>query len=327
MLTDSGSTTETIIVDDLNAAIDHHTNQLAYRLDVIFPADAPREAVLSEPPAVAGGSSSDTTISNRPQTIRLKLAETHDQPHATAGSSDWIVGRAGMEYRDLVPGRLGGRLIASHIRLSAGGPVPDYVHYHKVEFQMIYCHRGRVKVVYEDQGPPFWLEPGDCVLQPPEIRHRVLEAAAGTEVIEIGVPAVHETWVEHEIDLPTGELNPNREFGGQRFVRHIAGEAAWIGSGDDGFVFRDTGIASATDGFADVRIIRSNGLTGRPFLTNYDRELELVVSLEGGLTVRINGTKNHLDEVEAFPIADRAELTINGENGSFLLIKIGSKQS
>lgn len=327
MLTDSGSTTETIIVDDLNAAIDHHTSQLGYRLDVIFPADAPREAVLSEPPAVAGGSISDTTISNRPRTIRLKLAETHDQPHATASSSDWIVGRAGMEYRDLVPGRLGGRLIASHIRLSAGGPVPDYVHYHKVEFQMIYCHRGRVKVVYEDQGPPFWLEPGDCVLQPPEIRHRVLEAAAGTEVIEIGVPAVHETWVEHEIDLPTGELNPSRDFCGQRFVRHIASEAAWIGSGDDGFVSRDTGIAGATDGFADVHIIRSNGPAERPFLIINDRELTLVVSLEGDMSIRSHGTEIRLGEVEAFPVEDRAELKTNGENGYFFLVKIGSTAS
>lgn len=232
-----------------------------------------------------------------------------------------------MEYRDLVPGRLGGRLIASHIRLSAGGPVPDYVHYHKVEFQMIYCHRGRVKVVYEDQGPPFWLEPGDCVLQPPEIRHRVLEAAAGTEVIEIGVPAVHETWVEHEIDLPTGKLNPNRGFSGQRFVRHIASEAAWIGSGEDGFVSRDTGIASATDGFADVRIIRSIGLTERPFLIINDRELTLVVSLEGDMSIRSHGTEIRKREVEAFPVEDRAKLKTNGENGSFLLIKIGSKQS
>jgi quercetin dioxygenase-like cupin family protein len=107
-----------------------------------------------------------------------------------------------MEYRDLIPGRLGGRVAASHIRLPEGGVVPDYVHYHKIGFQMIYCWRGKVKVVYEDFGDPFWLEPGDCVLQPPEIRHRVLENAAGTEVIELSSPAVHETWADHETDLP-----------------------------------------------------------------------------------------------------------------------------
>ncbi len=255
MLNEPQTGAETIVVDDLAAAIDHYKTKRGYRLDMIFPADNPREALLSEPPAVAGGFSSDTTISNQPRTIRLKLVNNHDQPPATAGGSDWITGRAGMEYRDLVPDRLGGRLIASHIRLTAGGPVPDYVHYHKVEFQMIYCHRGRVRVVYEDQGPPFWLEPGDCVLQPPEIRHRVLEAEAGTEVIEIGVPAVHETWVEHDIELPTGEVKPGRVFGGQRFVRHISADAQWDEMDVAGFVSRDTGISNATAGFADVRVV------------------------------------------------------------------------
>src|SRR5262245_50397922 len=99
-----------------------------------------------------------------------------------ATNDAWYVGRAGMEYRDLIPGRLGGRFIASHIRIPGGGETPDYVHYHKALFQMIYCKAGWVRVVYEDQGPPFALEAGDCVLQPPEIRHRVLESSPGLEV-------------------------------------------------------------------------------------------------------------------------------------------------
>ncbi len=234
---------EEINCDNLDAAIEEYKTR-GYRLDMIFPADNPREALVSKgsetvrltksvPPAVAGGD-----FLNR---------GTKASP-ATAGGSDWITGRAGMEYRDLIPGRLDGKVIASNIRLTKGGEVPDYVHYHKVDFQMIYCKRGRIKGVYEDQGPPFWLETGDCVLQPPEIRHRVLYADAGAEVIEVGMPAEHETWVEHEIDLPTSEIKPDRDFGGQRFVRHIANDAS------DGE--RDTDIAEATNGLADVRIVR-----------------------------------------------------------------------
>ena len=71
-----------------------------------------------------------------------------------------------MEYRDLLPDRLGGRLIASHIRIRDGGPVPDYVHYHAIDFQLIYVRAGWVRVVYEDQGPPFVMHAGDCVVQP-----------------------------------------------------------------------------------------------------------------------------------------------------------------
>ena len=102
-------------------------------------------------------------------------------------SASWITGRAGMLYRDLIPNRQGGRFIASHIKIPRGGLVPDYVHYHKVRFQMIFCYKGWVKVAYEDQGDPILLKAGDCFLQPPEIRHRVLESSDGLEVISSSI--------------------------------------------------------------------------------------------------------------------------------------------
>ena len=113
-------------------------------------------------------------------------------------------GRAGMLYRDLIPGRLGGRYIASHITIPDGGPVADWVHYHRVALQMIFVRRGWVRVVYEDQGEPFVMHEGDLVLQPPEIRHRVLESSPGLEVVEISAPALHETFADHELELPNG---------------------------------------------------------------------------------------------------------------------------
>jgi mannose-6-phosphate isomerase-like protein (cupin superfamily) len=192
--------------DDLDKEIESLIND-GYRLDMIMPADAPRVVQLSK----------------NDEIVRLVLSRgSIETPPEGETQNGWIEGRAGMMYRDLIPDRLGGQIIASHIRLIDAGPVADYVHYHKVEFQMIRCIRGRVKVVYEDQGEPFWLEPGDWVIQPPEIRHRVLECEAGSEVIEISMPAEHETWVDHEMTLPTAKLNPDRDFGSQRFVRYIA---------------------------------------------------------------------------------------------------------
>lgn len=197
--------------DDLDAAIEQY-KALGYRLDMIFPADNPRDAVMSR--------SDDCLRLVRSPGFSRPAAE--EMPPKGGTPSAWVTGRAGMEYRDLIPDRMGGKVIASHIRLTTGGEVPDYVHYHKIDLQMIYCLKGRIKVVYEDQGEPFWLEPGDCVLQPPEIRHRVLECEANSEVIEITMPAEHETWAEHEISLPTTELKPDRGFGGQRFFCHKA---------------------------------------------------------------------------------------------------------
>jgi quercetin dioxygenase-like cupin family protein len=156
----------------------------------------------------------------------------------------------------LIPSRLGGRFIASHIRIPKGGEVPDYVHFHKVRFQMIFCKKGWAKLVYEDQGEPFILSEGDCVLQPPEIRHRVLESSDGLEVVEIGCPAIHETFADHDLQLPTPHFLPERIFGGQKFVRHVAKDSIWE-TQQDGFEFCDTGIYKATNGLANVRVLRS----------------------------------------------------------------------
>lgn len=171
----------------------------------------------------------------------------------------WTVGRAGMLYRDLLGPGPGGRFIASQIHIREGGPTADWVHYHRVRFQLVYCTRGWVRVVYEDQGPPFVMHAGDCVLQPPEIRHRVLESAPGSEVVEVAGPADYETRADEELDLPTGRELPERDFGGQRFVRHVAAEAVWTPGPRDGFEARDLGVAAGTGGVAAARVLRPRG--------------------------------------------------------------------
>ncbi len=284
-----------VACSDLEATIEFYTGQLGFRLDMIMPADAPRVAVLSgagialrlERTEAERASQNSLTLrlsgSNAwfagfnthelaaPDGVRILLID-EDAPIATplvepaflisrANDSAIVAGRAGMIYRDLIPGRLGGRFIASQICIPVGGPVPDYVHYHRIHFQMIYCLHGWVRVVYEDQGEPFVMHAGDCVLQPPGIRHRVLEASSGLEVLEIGGPAEHETMREHEFDLPTARLQTERWFSGQRFVHHVAANAVWRPCPNGGFEYRDTGIAEATAGLANVRVLRALPMT------------------------------------------------------------------
>jgi len=158
-----------------------------------------------------------------------------------------------MRYRDLIPGRLGGHLIASHIHIPDGGPVGDDVHFHEIRFQLIYCVSGWVRLVYEDQGPPFVLAAGDAVLQPPRIRHRVLECSDELEVVELACPAEHDTWLDHELELPTPELRPDRDFEGQRFVRHVAERAEWEAAGSDRR--RSLGLRAATEGQVDAHVV------------------------------------------------------------------------
>lgn len=260
---------------------------LGYRLDAIWPADDPGVAVFSHPgrpplrlvrAEVADGLVSDG-VPDGVTTYELTRPEL----------TDTGVGRAGMHYRDLLPSRQGGRWIASHILIPDGGEVPDYVHHHRVRFQLIYCAAGWVEVVYEDQGEPFVLQAGDCVLQPPGIRHRVLRASPALEVVELGCPAEHATFVEHEIPLPGVVGDAERRWDGQRFVRHVATAARYEPWRVDGFEARDTGIAVATDGLAAVRVVRPLAGTAGAELPPYDGEFLFWYVLSGTATVAVGG--------------------------------------
>ncbi len=278
-----------LTVPDLAEAIDFFTRRLGFRVDMILPADAPHTSIISGQGMAlrleTSGTQAAVADSPLPESARGFVISRMD-------NDAWHVGRAGMQYRDLIPGRLGGRFVASHIRIPDGGETPDYVHYHKALFQMIYCKAGWVRVVYEDQGPPFTLEAGDCVLQPPEIRHRVLESSPGLEVIEVGCPAAHETWADHELELPTREVLPERLFAGQRFVRRRAREADWLPWRLDGFEARDTGIAAATDGLAAARVVKTDSAITAT-ANGHAGELLFLFILQGELGIDSPAQGNH----------------------------------
>lgn len=307
---------------DLAADLAFFTDRLGFKVNLIFPADSPATAVISghgltlrletssetAPPItlrllchLAAVPAGTPQVLTSPGGTRIELVEAKRPVEVPEGAQEfvlsragdhWGVGRAGMHYRDLIPSRVGGRFIASHIRIPQGGPVPDYVHFHRIRFQMIYCKAGWARLVYEDQGAPFLLEAGDCVLQPPEIRHRVLEASAGLEVIEIGCPALHETFADHAMNLPTPHVLPARDFGGQRFVRHVAAEAKWAPWRAEGFEMRDTGIAAATDGLAGARVVRARGGAEARFGAHRGEFLFFFV-LAGAPALEIAGSGQH----------------------------------
>lgn len=243
---------QVITCENLDETLNHYMETLGYKLECIFPADRPKTAIVfknSSRIQLGANDILEFKVSSVQQSFVINKID----------DGVWGIGRAGMQYRDLIPDRQGGRFIASHIRILEGGPVPDYVHYHKIRFQMIYVYKGWVKLVYEDQGPPFIMNAGDCVLQPPEIRHRVLECSQGFEVIEISCPAEHMTYAEHDIALPTSLLQPDRDFNGQRYVFHKAENASWQTGYISGFEYNDIGIAAATDGLASAQVSRIKG--------------------------------------------------------------------
>lgn len=296
----------------LQGAQDFYIDELQFRLDTVFPADSPRVAFLQ-------GHGITLALQQMGATMP---AEPVFQPTAVVQrliDNVWATGRAGMQYRDLIPNRLGGKYIASHIRIESGGHVPDYVHFHEVHFQLIYCYKGWVRVVYEDQGSSFIMRPGDCVLQPPQIRHRVLECSDAMEVVEIACPAEHMTGVDHELLLPTQHENPNRYFSGQRFVCLDSASATWVDSPVTGFLQRDTGIAAASNGIASAMVLRSNGDSGDSELI-HGGELFFVFIVCGSANLRSDASSGFdLCAGDAFVVAPD-QLMALGEKSSDLML-------
>lgn len=317
---------------DLSADLAFFTGRLGMRLETIFPADDPRVAVVAghglqlrlergapEPPATLrllaenpAALAPEGQPLHAPNGTRIEIAPlveamavpptVHEYAvRKLADRAPWVIGRAGMHYRDLVPSRLGGSIIASHIRIPDGGPVPDMVHYHTVGFQLIFCYRGWVDLVYEDQGPPFRLLAGNCVIQPPGIRHRVLYASDNIEVIEIGVPAEHVTTIDHTMTLPNGPAQPDRLFDGQRFVHHRADAATWAAFRIPGLIARDTTIGRNTGGVAGVHVIRP-----APVEDNASRN--------GGAGATTPAVRHHGDILFCFVTEGRATLHAQGHD-------------
>ncbi|MGB4828256.1 MAG: cupin domain-containing protein [Paracoccaceae bacterium] len=301
---------------ELRNDLPFYTKVLGMRLDMIYPADNPQVAVVSghglrlriekgapegpgtiriltdDPDAFAGGQ----RVLTAPNGTRVEIDELNPPlvmprtEHAfvvrrLADQAPWVIGRAGMEYRDLVPSRLGGAMIASHIRVP-DGPVPDMVHYHKVGFQLIFCVAGWVDVLYEDQGDIRRIHAGDCFIQPPAIRHKVLHSE-GVQVVEIGVPAEHVTEIDHEMTLPTPQFRPDREWDGQKFVHDIGKDGTFAPFRIPGFEARDTSISANTRGVASVMVARPSGQPA-PW-TKHDSDILFSFVMTGGMTLEGEG--------------------------------------
>ena len=297
---------------DLNAAIAEAEGE-GYRLDIIYPADDPHDAILSGP----GGTLRLTTNPAAPRPSD-ELPPFQPEFVLTRADDAGGAGRAGMLYRDLIPSRLGGRYIASHIHIPGGGPVADWVHYHRIGFQMIAVRSGWVRVVYEDQGEPFVMRAGDVVLQPPGIRHRVIESGDDLDVIEIGAPALHETFADHEMVLPTGTVDAQRRFGGQHFLRHISADTRWTRF--DVGEAQETEMLAATGGLAHVRIIR-----GEVAIPAHDGELVFGFVLSGAAQL-VRGDAVPIGPAAAFVIPPTEAWSIAGASGDFRLLHVTTAQ-
>lgn len=119
---------------------------------------------------------------------RFVISHHHEADFKTGGL------RAYSSYRDLgVAAATNGLAHAHVIRMVAPFRTELSVrHHHDVQFQLVYCLKGWFETDFEGVGPQR-LVAGSCWVQPPGIRHTVVGWSDDCELLEILMPAEHET--------------------------------------------------------------------------------------------------------------------------------------
>jgi mannose-6-phosphate isomerase-like protein (cupin superfamily) len=103
--------------------------------------------------------------------------------------------RAYAHYRDLGIADASHGLAQAHVIRLIGPCNPAEVsklHFHDVEFQMVYVLKGWVKTYLEGQGETLMKE-GSCWTQPPRIKHLILDYSDSCELLEVILPAEFKT--------------------------------------------------------------------------------------------------------------------------------------
>jgi mannose-6-phosphate isomerase-like protein (cupin superfamily) len=103
--------------------------------------------------------------------------------------------RAYAKYRDLGVAEASQGLARAHVIRLIGPCNPDEVsklHFHDVDFQMVYVLKGWVKTWMEGQGENLFRE-GSSWTQPPRIKHLILDYSDDIELLEVILPADFKT--------------------------------------------------------------------------------------------------------------------------------------
>jgi mannose-6-phosphate isomerase-like protein (cupin superfamily) len=103
--------------------------------------------------------------------------------------------RAYAHYRDLGIADATHGLAQAHVIRLQGPCNPAEVsklHYHDVEFQMVYVLKGWVKTYMEGQGETLMKE-GSAWTQPPRIKHLIMDYSDDVELLEVILPAEFKT--------------------------------------------------------------------------------------------------------------------------------------
>jgi hypothetical protein len=120
---------------------------------------------------------------------RVAISHYRDEDFKTDGL------RAYAKYRDLGVAEASSGLAQAHVIRLIGPCEPEVVsklHFHDVDFQMVYVLKGWVKTYLEGVGETTF-QTGSSWTQPPRIKHLIMDYSDDVELLEVILPADFKT--------------------------------------------------------------------------------------------------------------------------------------
>ena len=150
---------------------------------------ARRPGARAKPKAAAKPKTKPKAVAKARPRHRFTVSHHRDEDFRTDGL------RAYAAYRNLgIDAATDGMVVAQVIRFVPPCRPEEVskLHYHDVDFQMVYVLKGWMTSEFEGQGA-ITMKAGSCWIQPPRIRHKVVDYSDDCEVLEIVLPAEFET--------------------------------------------------------------------------------------------------------------------------------------
>jgi quercetin dioxygenase-like cupin family protein len=149
-----------------------------------------RKAVKSKARSAPAKTTAKSSV-KKPARPKQRIAVSHhrEEDFRTDGL------RAYARYRDLGIAEATHGLAQAHVIRLQGPCNPAEVsklHFHAVEFQMVYVLKGWVKTYMDGQGETLMKE-GSAWTQPPKIKHMILDYSDDVELLEVILPAEFKT--------------------------------------------------------------------------------------------------------------------------------------
>jgi hypothetical protein len=144
--------------------------------------------VSAAKPKTAAKTAAKTASKARPKQ-RIAISHHREEDFKADGLRTYA------KYRDLGIAEASHGLAQAHVIRLIGPCNPAEVsklHYHDIEFQMVYVLKGWVKTYMEGQGETLMKE-GSAWTQPPRIKHLIMDYSDDVELLEVILPAEFKT--------------------------------------------------------------------------------------------------------------------------------------